>query len=294
MAEILAAELGAHAQLLGELVQLLLHGEIAEGVAILAAAGGQGVEIAGGGELHGLEGLLRRGAADDDGEVIGRAGGGAQRQDLLLQEGDHPVVGQHRGGLLEQEGLVGGAAALGHEQEFVGVLALRIELDLGGQVVLGVLLLKHGEGRELRIAQVLFLIGVADAFRDGALVLPIGPDHAALLAHDDGGAGVLAHGQHPARRDIGVLEQVIGHETIIAGGLGIVEDLGELGQMARAQQMVDVDHGLLGQKADRLAADGEDFAPAEGLDAHALGGELAIGGLILAEGKQRRILIGHG
>ena len=70
----------------------LLHREIAEGVAVLAALGGQGVEIAGGGQFHGLQIELGAGAADDDGEVIG-AGQAAvpRRQDLLL--GGRPSAG---------------------------------------------------------------------------------------------------------------------------------------------------------------------------------------------------------
>ena len=43
---------------------------------------GRRVEPAGGGELHRLEGELGAGAADDDGEVVGRAGGGAERSHL--------------------------------------------------------------------------------------------------------------------------------------------------------------------------------------------------------------------
>ena len=88
-----------------------------------------------GGELHRLQGQFRRGAADHDGEVIGRAGGGAEREDLLLQKRDHPLVREDRGRRLKQERLVGRAAALGDEQEFVGVLALGIDLDLRRHVV---------------------------------------------------------------------------------------------------------------------------------------------------------------
>ena len=86
VAEIFAAELRADAELLRQLVDLGLHREVAEGVAVLAALGRQPVEITGRGELHRLQVQLGRRAADDDGEMIGRAGGGAERQNLLLQE----------------------------------------------------------------------------------------------------------------------------------------------------------------------------------------------------------------
>ena len=59
-----------------------------------------------------------------DREMIRRARRGAERQHLLLQERHHAVVRQDRRRRLEQERLVGRAAALGDEQELVGVLAL--------------------------------------------------------------------------------------------------------------------------------------------------------------------------
>ena len=206
MAEILAAELRPDAEVLCELVNFGFELEIAERPSVRRAARRQRVEIAGGGEFHRLQGLLGAQAPDDDGEVIGRAGGGAEGQDLLLQEGDHPLVGQDRGRRLVEEGLVGRAAALGDEQEFVGVVALGGDVDLRRQVVAGVLLLERRERRDLAVAQVLLQIGVADALGDRRLVVPLGPHAPALLGDHDGGAGVLAHRQHAAGGDIGVLQ----------------------------------------------------------------------------------------
>ena len=79
------------------------------------------------------------------------------------------------------------------------------------------------------------------------LVVAVGPDEAALLAHHDRGAGVLAHRQHAARGDVGVLQKVVGDELVVRRRLRIVQDRGELLQVARPQQMVDVDEGLLGE-----------------------------------------------
>jgi hypothetical protein len=92
VAEILAAELRADAERLRHLQHLLLHLEIAEGVAVGRALGRQRVEIARRGELHRLHAELGRGAADHDREVIGRARRGAERQHLLLQERQHAVL----------------------------------------------------------------------------------------------------------------------------------------------------------------------------------------------------------
>jgi len=103
VAEILSAELRADAERLRELEHLLLHREVAEGVAVLRALRRQLVEIFGRGELHRLHRELGRCTADDDSEVIGRARGGAEREHLLLEEGDLAVVGEDRWRRLEQE-----------------------------------------------------------------------------------------------------------------------------------------------------------------------------------------------
>ena len=119
VAEVLAAELGADAGLLAELQHLLLELDVAERVAELAALGGQAVEVAGAGQLGGLDRDLGAGAADDHGEVVRRAGGRAERLHLLEQPGQQRLLVEQRLGLLEQVALVGAAAALGHEQELV-------------------------------------------------------------------------------------------------------------------------------------------------------------------------------
>ncbi len=77
VAEILAAELGADAEVLGQFVDFVFQLNIAKGLAVLVALGRQVVEIVGGGQLHHLQVELGRRAADDHGQVVGRAGGGA-------------------------------------------------------------------------------------------------------------------------------------------------------------------------------------------------------------------------
>ena len=231
VAEILAAELRADAERLRHLEDFLLHLEIAEGVAVGRAMGRQRIEIARGRKLHRLHAELGRGAADHDRQVIGRARRGAERQHLLLQERQQAILGQHRGRRLEQKALVGGAAALGHEHELVGVIALGVDLALRRHVVGGVLFLIHRQRRDLRIAQVAAQIGIARAFRERGLVVAVGDDVAALLAHDDRGAGVLAHRQHAAGGDVGVLQEVKGDELVVVARLLVVEDRAELLQM---------------------------------------------------------------
>ncbi len=121
VAEILAAELRADAHLARELQHLLLHLAVADGHALVVALARQVVEVARRGELHRLEVHLGRGAADHDGEVVGRAGRGAQGADLGVEELQQRRLVQHRRRLLVEVALVGRAAALGDEQELVGI-----------------------------------------------------------------------------------------------------------------------------------------------------------------------------
>ena len=72
--------------------------------------------------------------------------------------------------------------------------------------------------------------------RDRAFVVAVGPDEPALLAHDDRGAGVLAHRQHAAGRDIGVLQKIIGDELVVRGRLGVVEDVARAARDGRGAE----------------------------------------------------------
>ena len=65
--------------------------------------------------------------------------------------------------LLVEKALVGRAAALGDEEEFVFVARLGIEVDLRRQIVAGVDLLVHRQRRDLAVAQIGLGIGAADA-----------------------------------------------------------------------------------------------------------------------------------
>ena len=103
VAEIFAAELRADADLARHLQHLALQVAVAEGLAVLVAVRSAACRDSGSGELHRLQVDLGRGAADDDGEVIGRAGGGAERADLLVEEFQQRLRVQHRLGFLEEE-----------------------------------------------------------------------------------------------------------------------------------------------------------------------------------------------
>jgi hypothetical protein len=150
--------------------------------------------------------------------------------------------------------------ALGHEQELVDVAVDGADLDLGRQVVAGVLLVVHREGRHLAVAQVRCEVGVVHAAGDGLLVtadtIGRGGEHElALLRLHDGGARVLAHRQHAAGGDVGVLQQVECYEAVVVAGLGVVEHVAQLLQVAGAQEVGDVAHRLLGDERECLGFD---------------------------------------
>jgi hypothetical protein len=192
---------------------------------------------------------------------------------------------------------IDGVAALGDEQELVGLIvvarALGVELDLGGEIVLGVGFLEGRERRKLRVTQVFLVIGVARALGERRFVLAVGPDEPALFAHDDGGAGVLAHRQNAAGGDIGVLQEVVGDEAVVVGGLGVVDDRPELLEMGGTEEMVNVGEGGLGQEPQRFPVDHQKLLAERFLDAHPLARQLAVGRRVFFQGKQRVVLEGR-
>ena len=256
---------------------------------------GQCVEVAGRGQLGRLQCVLGRRAADDEGQMVRRAGRGAQKVHLGCHEVEEALGVEQRLGLLEEVALVGRAATLGHEQQLVGRAVDGGDLDLCRKVGAGVLLAVHVERRHLGVAQVGGLVGVEDAPRDGGLVTPAGHDELALLALHDGRTGVLARREHPAGRDVGVAEQVEGDEAVVAGGLGVIQDRRELSQVAGAQEVGDLAHGLRREEAQRLVLHFQERPQGSVDGGHALGREQAVGGGVLSQREEVLVReLGHG
>src|SRR6266700_3581857 len=116
MAEIFSPKLRADAEALRKLQDLRLEIAVAIGLAVFVSGGRQRVEIAAARQLYGLQIHLGRGAADDDRQMIGRAGRGAERAGLLVDEFQERFRVQHRLRLLIEEALVRRAAALGDKE----------------------------------------------------------------------------------------------------------------------------------------------------------------------------------
>ncbi|MPM25121.1 hypothetical protein SDC9_71611 [bioreactor metagenome] len=301
VAEVLAAELCADAEVLGELQDLLLHLRVTEAVAGRGPLGRQRVEVLRGRVLRRLQRGFRGGTADHHGQVVGRAGGGAESPQLLVEEGHHGVLVEDRLGLLVEVRLVGRAAALGHEEELVLGLVTGMgvggDVDLGGQVAAGVLLVPHRQRGVLRVAQVELGVRVEDTAGDRLLVLHRGQHVLAAVGRHDRGAGVLAHRQHAAGGDVGVLQQVECDEPVVVRRLGVVQDLLQLRKVGRAQEVGDVVHRRLREEGDRLRVDLEERTPTGSLHGpDALSGEQAVRRLVRLDGRQHVLIeeLGHG
>ena len=226
---------------------------------------------------------------------------GAQRQHFFFQERKHALAREDRRRRLEQERLVGRAAAFGDEQKLVRrvgvgmirIVALGIKLDLRRHIRARILLLEHGNRRQLRIAQIALEIRIARPLGQRRLIVAVGPDQPALLSHDDRGAGILTHRQHAAGGDVGVLEEVfaVGDEFVVIGSLGVFDDVLERREMRGAQQVIDVGEGGLGQRAECFARDDQHVFAHDALDLHAVS-DFAVGRRVLSKGEERGVLVG--
>ena len=153
--------------------------------------------------------------------MVGRAGGGADLGGLGDDKVEQLVGIQHCGRLLEEKALVGTAAALGDEEEFVGVVALGVDLDLGRQIGAGVAFVEHRQRRQLRVPQIQRGVCARNAPGQMLGVMAVGEHLAAAAGMDDGRPGVLAHRQHPAGGDVRIAQQLGGHVAIVGRRLRV-------------------------------------------------------------------------
>ena len=154
MAEVTTPELRPDAQFTTHFQHLCLHLQIAEGLPVLVALLRQRVEVAGAGQLRHFEGVLGRGAADDDGQMIGRTSSGAEHAHLLIDEAAQTLGVEQRLGFLKQITFIGRAAPLGYEHQLVGLAFVGENFDLRRQVGTRVLFLEHVQGCHLTVAQI--------------------------------------------------------------------------------------------------------------------------------------------
>ena len=265
--------------------------QVAERPAVLVAAGRQRVEVSGRGELDRLQAGLGAGAADDEDEVVGRAGRGAEELHLVGDERLEALRVEQRLGLLEEIGLVGRAAALGDEEELVFRALGGVDVDLRGQVGAGVDLPLHVERR--RSASSGGFPWCSTRRRRGRATRrrwprsrPAGPSWPTMVA-----VPVSWHiGRMPSRGDLGVAEQGERHVAVVGAGLRDRRGWPRPAGGVSAQQKRAVAEGVSARGTRGLGLDLEDFAALEGRGAHALLGEQAVFGFIGAQ-RQRFLIV---
>ena len=288
---VFSAELGAEADFVGFLQQFFFECDVAEGTSCLVASRRQRVVEVGRGEFYGEEVFLGTRSADDEGDVVGRAGSRAEALHLLDQEG-HQCAGVLDAGLcfLIEVGLVGRAAAFGDHEEAVLHAFGGFDVDLGRQVALGVHLVIHVERRILGIAQVVLGVGVIDAAREVFLVAESGPHLLSFFAVDDGCAGVLAEGQLAFGRNFGVAQEGEGDILVVGRGFGVAQNLGYLQVVRAAQEETDVVEGCLRDEPQGLWFYFQNGFSLEIAHADILVGQAHILGVVLAQLEHRGIL----
>eukprot|EP00760_Papus_ankaliazontas_P032837 PhM_4_TR5984/c0_g1_i1/m.99475 len=245
--------------------------------------------------LDRLERELRRGPADDDGEVVRRARGGADRGELLLEELAEGLGVEQALRLLVQERLVGAAAALGDKHKVVLVALVGVDVNLGREVRAGVLLLVHCKRCHLTVPQVGLRVRAVDTVGEVLLVVGVSPNVLPLVPADDGRARVLATGQDATRRNVRVLEELKSDEAVVVGRLGVIEDLAQLREMTRAEEMGNVVEGLAGNETEGLGCDRQNILPFNGLDVNVVARDETVRGVVVVpHGEHRAVLKGHG
>ena len=227
--KIFAAKLGAETNLVGFFQQLLLQLHVAEGTPCLVASRRQIVVVVRRGQFDGQQVLFGRSTADDESNVIGRTSGRAQRLHLLHQEGHQRTRVLDTGfRLLIEISLVGRASAFHHAKELVLVAFRSLDVNLGRQVATGVDFFVHGERCVLRVAQVLFRVGLVDTFRQSLFVTETGPDLLAFFTVDDSRAGVLAERELAFAGHLGIAKEGQGHVLVVFTGFGVGQNLSHL------------------------------------------------------------------
>jgi hypothetical protein len=144
---------------------------------------------------------------------------------------------------------------------------------------------------ELRIAQVPALIGVHDAARQRLVIAALGPDPAALLGHDDRGAGVLAHRQYAAGCNVGVLQEVDGDKRSFSVASGSSRIAASCLRWPGRSRWLMSPKAVSDKKPQALRIDREDFLAAKCLDADVLVGQLAPW---CGVGSKREEIVCHG
>ena len=158
---------------------------------------------------------------------------------------------------MEKKRLVRGAAAFADKEEFVFAALGGIEVDLRGQVGLGVDLVIHVQRRCLRVAKIFLGVGLIDALREFFGIIAAGPDLLAFFAHDGGGAGVLAERQNAMGGDLGIAQHHQRDHAVIFRGCRVIENRGNLREVRGPKREIDRAECLICQQGQGLGLDAQ-------------------------------------
>ena len=212
--KVLATELCPDSTVAGDVQHLCFEFSVPEGPAMLIAARRQIVVVLRRCQLHRLHCCLGRCAADDKGEVIWRAGSRPERHHFFGEKFDHRLGIPDGPCLLIEEGLICRPPPLGDKQEIVGISVDGRDVQLRGQVTVGVLFVPHRERSVLRVPQIIFGISVVNTPRERCFIAN-GPDGMSLFPVNDRCARVLAERQDSSACHVGVLKHCQCNHPII-------------------------------------------------------------------------------
>ena len=265
------------------LKELLFEVDVAESASRLVARGGQRVVVLDAGQLDCQQVLLGRCAADDECDVVGRAGCRAEVLHLLYEEGEQCAFVLYR---CLRHGvevrLVGRTATLSYHNETVLGTFASLDVNLCGQVALRVHLVVHIEGSILRVAQIVLRKGVEHATGEGFFVLETCPDLLAFLAVNDSRACVLAERQYAFACRLCIAQELEGDVLVVLACIGVFQDLCNLQVMLAAQHELHIVESLLSQQRQCFGGDLYNLLAFELADGHAFLRQEAILRLVLA------------
>lgn len=189
--------------------------------------------------------------------MIGRASRGAEILHFFQAEFLEALGIQQSLGFLEKKRLVRGAAAFADKEEFVFAALGGIEVDLRGQVGLGVDLIEHVQRGGLRVAKIFLGVGLIYALREFFGIIAAGPDLLAFFAHDGGGAGVLAERQNAVGGDLGIAQHHQRDHAVIFRGRRVIKDRGNLRKVRGPKREIDRAECLICQQGQGLGLDAQ-------------------------------------
>ena len=133
-----------------------------------------------------------------------------------------------------------------------------LDVDLRGEVAFRVDLVVHGQGRVLRVTEILLGVGLVNAVRESLLITIPGPDLLAFLTVDNCRTRILAEGEQTLACHVGIAEEGQGDILVVVARLGIAQDLGDLLVVRAAQHEGNIAEGGVRHRGQTLFLDLED------------------------------------